>query len=883
MRVVDGQHLRIVIVALAGASLLSCKKGDKIIVPICRVSSVAVSQAAVNLSVGETTSLTASVIATDCNPAPTVGWSSNNAGAVSVSGSGSTVTITAVSASQAPVEVKATALGVSGTALVTVTAPMPSMIAYQRGSGNNRELWRMNPDGSSGIQLTSNSVGDYVPAISPDGSKIAFVRDGELHVMNADGTNVALLPTGATNASYPAWSPNGTKIAYTEFTVSNVIFFTGDIRIVSSTGQPQLTLAATANDERHPSWSSDGSSIIYTRDPDSQTLADIYRVASTGGTPQQVRITPTVSERDVVYSPNGSKIAYDDGTNIFVVDASGLGTPVQLTSSASNFSPSWSPDGLRIAYSSSSNSFSDIWAMNADGSNKVNLTNTPTESEQSPTWGLKVGADPQPCIRVTPPSLFSATQGGLNPAVQVLTISNGCGGVLSGLFTGTVSYGTGASGWLSVALNSTTANPTAALTLQANTGALAPGTYTASVPVGSPLASNSPASVGVTLTVSPQPSIALSATGLSMTATQGGPNPASQAVTITNGGTGTLSGLTIGTVVYAGISTGWLAPSLSGTTANPSAALTLQATTGALVPGTYTATVPILSSVASNSPRNVVITFTVTSAATLGPIVFERWTGPYGDPNGDVWRMDAAGGNQVQLTSNTTFDGVPDLSPDRSTIVFVSFRLGNYDVHLMNGDGSNVRLLSGVTNLEFNPVFSPNGQRILYEILFPGGDFDIYVINTDGTGRVSLINSTDSEQNPTWSGDGLELAFDRTVLGNQDIYRRPISGGVPTRLTTDVGNDFEPAWSSDGTRIAFASNRSGTNQIYVMNADGSNVVQLTTIGSNTEPAWSPDGSKIIFTSVQGNQSDIWVMSSTGLNTANLTNTPTVNEAAPRWR
>src|SRR6266498_603390 len=109
--------------------------------------------------------------------------------------------------------------------------------------------------------------------------------------------------------------------------------------------------------------------------------------------------------------------------------------------------------------------------------------------------------------------------------------------------------------------------------------------------------------------------IVLSATSRSFTATQGGASPAAQTVTVSNGGGGTLSGLTA-TVSYT-TGQGWLAASLSSTTA-PST-LTLTATTGTLVAGTYTATVAVAAAGAANSPQPVSVTFTLGPSAPAAP------------------------------------------------------------------------------------------------------------------------------------------------------------------------------------------------------------------------------------------------------------------------
>jgi alpha-tubulin suppressor-like RCC1 family protein len=116
------------------------------------------------------------------------------------------------------------------------------------------------------------------------------------------------------------------------------------------------------------------------------------------------------------------------------------------------------------------------------------------------------------------------------------------------------------------------------------------------------------------------PLIFLSSWTAGVTAIEGGANPPSATIAVTNAGGGALTGLTVGTIAFgAGQPTGWLAGDLSSTTAP--ATLTLHTTAGRIAAGTYTATVPVASSVATNSPQNVTVTFSVGVApfATLSP------------------------------------------------------------------------------------------------------------------------------------------------------------------------------------------------------------------------------------------------------------------------
>jgi len=201
---------------------------------------------------------------------------------------------------------------------------------------------------------------------------------------------------------------------------------------------------------------------------------------------------------------------------------------------------------------------------------------------------------------------FLDTAGTSDPAAQTINVTNAGGGVLSGLSVGTIAYGAGATGWLVASLAATTAPTT--LTLQAAKGSLAPGTYTATVPVQAAGASNSPQNVAVTFTIAPAPTIGLSSGTVTFNDTLLTSDPAAQTVNVTSAG-GTLTGLSLGTINYGAGGTGWLTASLNVTTTP--ATLTLGVAKGSLAVGTYTASVPVQSAVAGNSPQNVAVTFTI--------------------------------------------------------------------------------------------------------------------------------------------------------------------------------------------------------------------------------------------------------------------------------
>jgi hypothetical protein len=239
-------------------------------------------------------------------------------------------------------------------------------------------------------------------------------------------------------------------------------------------------------------------------------------------------------------------------------------------------------------------------------------TNSPREIDVSfRVDALEVG----PIIGLTATAAaFSAVAGGPGVA-QVVQILGASDAPLSGLAITDVTYGAGANDWLAASLSSTSAP--ANLILAPNAQALLPGTYAAVVSVSAPGAINSPRTVRITLTVTTAvvpASLRLGTTAVGFSGTAATP-PASQSVGITNGGGGSLDGLTAGPISYAGSATGWLQANLS-TTSAPSI-LTLTPSLVGMAPGVYSASVPVSAPTALGSPQ--VVTVSLTVAGTVNP------------------------------------------------------------------------------------------------------------------------------------------------------------------------------------------------------------------------------------------------------------------------
>jgi Tol biopolymer transport system component len=151
-------------------------------------------------------------------------------------------------------------------------------------------------------------------------------------------------------------------------------------------------------------------------------------------------------------------------------------------------------------------------------------------------------------------------------------------------------------------------------------------------------------------------------------------------------------------------------------------------------------------------------------------------------------------------------------------------------------------------------------------IIFTGDQQLISVMGFDGGQYGAVGNTAVAGFYPSFSPDGAQVVFQRNVGGSSNIFVMNADGTNLHQITT-TGQDTSPAWSPSGTKIAFASRRIGLWQIFTMNIDGTGQVNISNSATNDiQPAWSFSGSNIAFTRAPQTFpaiEKIWTMTSTG--------------------
>jgi TolB protein len=254
----------------------------------------------------------------------------------------------------------------------------------------HKEVWSMDPDGSNQKQITSFKSISIMPAVSPDGSKIAFTSfargNPAIFILSTEtGRRLSFYNQVASLNATPDFTPDGKQILYAS----------------SASGYAQIYVANLDGSNLKRISSSRAIEVEPKVSP--KTGNDIVFVSGRTG-PQQIfrmnfdgtgveRLTNGEGEAsNPSWNPDGQHIAFSwtrgyatGNFNLFLMDVATRQFDQLTHSEGRNENPSWAPDGRHLVFMSTRSRSHQIYTMLADGTQVHQLTTS--GRNQTPVWG----------------------------------------------------------------------------------------------------------------------------------------------------------------------------------------------------------------------------------------------------------------------------------------------------------------------------------------------------------------------------------------------------------------------------------------------------------------------------------------------------------------
>jgi Tol biopolymer transport system component len=258
---------------------------------------------------------------------------------------------------------------------------------------------------------------------------------------------------------------------------------------------------------------------------------------------------------------------------------------------------------------------------------------------------------------------------------------------------------------------------------------------------------------------------------------------------------------------------------------------------------------PILEGVAS-TPNNGGAQF---SFSETGNLVYVA--GRAGGQNVSIYWMDREGKfTPLRETPGGYYN--PAFSPDGKRLALEINDGKRADIWVYEWERDTLTRLTFAGEANQSPVWTPDGQRIVYSSQVKGEKYNLWWIRANGAGDAQRLAKSESTQNATsWRPDGKVLAFQQFNPGtNYDIMTLPIEGneksgwkpGEPKPFVNSAFTEGLPAFSPDGRWLAYASNESGSYEVYVRPFPGLGGKWQISTGGGLFPKWSHNGKELFY-------------------------------------
>jgi TolB protein len=245
---------------------------------------------------------------------------------------------------------------------------------------------------------------------------------------------------------------------------------------------------------------------------------------------------------------------------------------------------------------------------------------------------------------------------------------------------------------------------------------------------------------------------------------------------------------------------------------------------------------------------------------------------------GRIWHIDSDGANATPI-SGSAMAMSPAWHPRGSHVAYSAMgSTGNWQVILRENGGATRVLSATPGGQNITPVFSPDGNTLVYSHARESGN-DLYAVNpfsADAVRKVTVGRGSDN-MSPTFSPDGRQIAFTTNRTGRPEVYISD-ADGTNAELLTSFGGDqsynSNPDWSPDGRAIAYQSQVAGRFQVITIGLRDRSPKRLTSDGINEDPSWAPDSRHVVFTSNRAGIPQLFVLDVESGRTRQLTHSAT---------
>ena len=266
----------------------------------------------------------------------------------------------------------------------------------------------------------------------------------------------------------------------------------------------------------------------------------------------------------------------------------------------------------------------------------------------------------------------------------------------------------------------------------------------------------------------------------------------------------------------------------------------------------------------------------------IGRIIFTCTRGDYNQ----LCMVYADGTGYQQLSSLEANSYYPVYAPQGGSVVYASNQNGGvFDLFHFTFEGSQLTRLTNAIGNVISPSFSPDGKKILFANRNTEGPTSLWTVDSSGENADILYSGLSTIVAADWSPTGDRIAF--VMAGDQpdvyEVFLMNADGSDVRQLTRNLpGIGGSVDWSPDGRSLLIYAGNPGDKNIFLIDVAAETAAQLTNGGNNASATFSPDGQWIAFISLRNNdQADIFIMRPDGSDVRQVVNNPEP-DWQPQW-